>query len=129
MGSEPRPVELAKGLLTEPFELDRRDTGLTIDRPFAVVISALTTRPGDASPWHSHPGPVIVVVTSGVQTLYDSSCRPRLCRPGEALLQPPREPHAMRNEGSMPAQYYAVMLVTADLLVRLEEPSPTPGVR
>jgi hypothetical protein len=45
-----------------------------------TVVQQIVIGPGGHTGWHSHPGPVVVVVTSGALTFYsseDPACTPR----------------------------------------------------
>jgi quercetin dioxygenase-like cupin family protein len=54
-----------------------------------IVIQQVVLAPGGQSGWHSHPGPVVVLVKSGELTLYDgesSQCIARTYVAGQALI-------------------------------------------
>jgi len=88
----------------EGFKIQQED-------PKDVVMRQLTIAPGGSSGWHAHPGPVFVLVTQGTVTNYeakDSSCTGRRISAGEGFVEPPRDVHMVRNEGSTTA----VMVVT-----------------
>lgn len=54
-----------------------------------TVIQQIVFGPGGHTGWHSHPGPVVVVVTQGELTLYsgeDSTCTGRTYSAGQAFI-------------------------------------------
>ena len=79
-----------------------------------VVVQQITIAPGGHTGWHSHPGPVVVVVTAGELTYYpanDAKCRPHTYSAGETFIDPGRgNVHIARNEGTVPMQLYATYL-------------------
>lgn len=44
------------------------------------------------SGWHTHPGPVILQVTSGEIKIYQGSCAPKVIGTGETYVEVPRVP-------------------------------------
>lgn len=79
-----------------------------------VVVQHLTIAPGGHTGWHSHHGPVVVVVSAGTLTLYranDPKCRPHEFRAGTSFIDPGRgNVHIARNEGATPVELYATYL-------------------
>lgn len=79
-----------------------------------VVVQQITIAPGGHTGWHSHPGPVLVVVTAGELTYYpadDQHCRPHTYSAGETFIDPGRgNVHIARNEGTVPMVLYATYL-------------------
>ena len=79
-----------------------------------VVVQQITIAPGGHTGWHSHPGPVVVLVTAGELTLYmadDRKCRPHGYSAGEAFIDHGRgNVHIARNEGAEPVVLYATYL-------------------
>lgn len=54
-----------------------------------TVIQQIVFGPGGHTGWHSHPGPVVVLVTQGALTLYsgeDSTCTGRTYSAGQAFI-------------------------------------------
>ena len=79
-----------------------------------VVVQQITIAPGGHTGWHSHPGPVVVLVTAGELTLYqasDRNCRPHIFSAGHSFIDPGRgNVHIARNEGAEPVVLYATYL-------------------
>jgi quercetin dioxygenase-like cupin family protein len=83
--------------------------------------------PGGTFGWHSHPGPSIVVVKSGVLTLYhgdDPTCTPHLVAAGSGFIDDGGDVHVVRNEGTVDAVVYVTSLVPKGAARRIDEPSP-----
>lgn len=80
-----------------------------------VAFQTITLAPGGHTGWHSHPGPVVVAVTSGTLTFYDGEgpCVGRAYPAGTAFVdQGQGHVHIARNEGAEPVGlsvlYFAV---------------------
>jgi quercetin dioxygenase-like cupin family protein len=61
---------------------------------------------GASTGWHSHRTAVVVAVTGGTLTLYDSSgpkCPPHRYRAGQGFIEPANHIHLARNEGKRTA--------------------------
>jgi quercetin dioxygenase-like cupin family protein len=83
--------------------------------------------PGGTFGWHSHPGPSIVVVQSGVLTLYggdDPTCTPQNIPAGSGFVDDGGDVHVVRNEGSVDAVVYVTSLVPKGAERRIDEPDP-----
>ena len=69
-----------------------------------TVMQQVIIAPGGHTGWHSHPGPVVVLITSGTLTFYDGddlSCSPRTYSAGDAFVDSGQgHVHIARNEGS-----------------------------
>jgi quercetin dioxygenase-like cupin family protein len=68
----------------------------------------VTVPPGFDFGWHHHTGGVVVTVTSGTLTLYDTTCERQDVSAGGGFLEEVGTIHRARNEGTEPA----VLLVT-----------------
>jgi quercetin dioxygenase-like cupin family protein len=54
-----------------------------------TVVQQIVIAPGGNTGWHSHPGPVVVLIKSGALTLYsghDPTCEPRTYTAGQAFV-------------------------------------------
>lgn len=52
--------------------------------------------------WHSHPGPVVVLIESGEMTFYDDDCSMRRYTAGQAFIDSGQgHAHVARNEGNV----------------------------
>ena len=100
-----------------------------IDTKCATDVHILENRivPGGTFGWHSHPGPSIVVVKSGVLTLYDGddpSCTAHAFGAGSGFVDDGGDVHVVRNEGTVDAVVYVTSLVPQGAARRIDEPSP-----
>ena len=81
---------------------------------------------GSTSGWHSHPGPVLVLIKSGIATLYDADglgCTARTFPAGATFVEG-TNPHVLRNEGAVPLEITAVFFVPAGSPRRIEAAVP-----
>lgn len=96
--------------------------------PCDIVHQKVTYTPGGFSGWHSHPGLVLVVITSGAITRYASDCSKSTYTVGQSFLELGRDQIIyVRNEGSTPAEVLATFIVaagTANADLRIDQPVP-----
>ncbi len=92
-----------------------------------VVTSSGILAVGGYTGWHSHPGPVFVVVKKGVLTVYTApECRPQVYHAGEGFVEPtPEHVHTLRNEGTETAEFTATFILPVGVPRRTDEPQPT----
>ncbi len=78
-----------------------------------TVIAQTVIAPGGNSGWHSHPGPVVVVVKSGQLSFYDSedpTCTARTYYAGQSFVDPGQGfVHIARNQGSVNLELYLTL--------------------
>jgi quercetin dioxygenase-like cupin family protein len=76
-----------------------------------TVIQQVVIAPGGHTGWHSHPGPVVVLIKSGQMSFYDSddpTCTVRTYSAGEAFIDSGQgHVHIARNEGSVNLELWA----------------------
>jgi quercetin dioxygenase-like cupin family protein len=76
-----------------------------------VIVQHVTIAPGAHTGWHSHHGPVVVVVKTGTMTLYqgdDPSCMPHVYAEGDVFIDPGQgNVHNARNEGAVGVELLA----------------------
>lgn len=68
---------------------DGRQHVLNVANAAETVMQQIVIGPGGQTGWHSHPGPVVVLVKSGVLTLFsgeDAGCTPRHFSAGQAFV-------------------------------------------
>ena len=75
-----------------------------------TVMQKIVILPGGHTGWHSHPGPVVVLIASGQMSFYDSedpTCTARTYSTGQAFVDSGQgHVHIARNEGSVPLELY-----------------------
>jgi hypothetical protein len=87
-----------------------------------------TVVPGGYSGWHTHPGPSVVIVKSGVATVYDGddpNCTPATYPAGSGFVDPgDGHVHMVRNEGADTLVTQAFQIIPAGEARRIDAPSP-----
>ena len=129
MGSGVTPTIIARGNIGA-FHVQSQFQGYKIelkthDDTDVQVRSAIAS-PGSYSGWHTHPGPVILVIRTGTLTVYDASdpnCLPRVYPAGTAFFEG-TTPHNVRNEGTVAVEYGTVFFVPAGGPTRIEADFP-----
>jgi hypothetical protein len=90
--------------------------------------------PGGTFGWHSHPGPSLVTVRSGMLSVYHPpDCIPQDYGPGSpngaTFVDQGHDLHMVRNNSaSVTADVYVVSFVPAGFNRRIDEPNPDPSV-
>lgn len=113
----PHGVILARGGFVEPTDVKIKSTLGDVKRVMVVngsadvLVQNVTIAPGTQTGWHSHHGPVLVIVTAGTMTLYqgdDPTCTGETYSVGEAFVDPGQgNVHNARNEGTDGVSLYA----------------------
>ena len=123
------PTIIARGNIGA-FHVQSRSEGYNIqlkthDDTDVQVRSAIAS-PGSYSGWHTHPGPVILVIKTGTLTVYDASdptCQPKVYPSGTAFFEG-TTPHNVKNEGTVAVEYGTVFFVPAGGPTRIEADFP-----
>ncbi|HSE31049.1 MAG TPA: hypothetical protein VLA93_05695 [Pyrinomonadaceae bacterium] len=98
-----------------------------------VVMQKIVIAPGGHTGWHSHPGPVVVLIGSGEMSFYDSedpTCTVRTYSAGQAFVDSGQgHIHIARNEGSVSLELYVTYFdvtpgVPAPDAFRIDAPNP-----
>jgi len=98
-----------------------------------VIIQDIQLAPGGYSGWHSHHGPVILTVKSGVATMYrveHGRCQKLVFPTGTSFVEP-TGPHALQNESATEVlEAFNAHIIPAGAAQRVDEPNPgvCPGV-
>ena len=80
--------------------VDRDPSAITLSARDVSVVTQVY-EPGHGSGWHAHPGIHAVAVISGVLTVYDGQCQPRMVQPGQPYVGG-QEPHLVVNRTDAP---------------------------
>ena len=94
-----------------------------------VYISNITIAPGGHGGWHSHPGPSIITIKSGMASFYDDCDDPIVRRQypaGTGFVEDAGCVHLLANEGDVPLEVVVVQLVPFGEPRRIDEPAPAP---
>ncbi len=82
-----------------------------------VAIQKVTISPGGHTGWHTHPGPILAIVTEGqikhTRFTEKEGCIERVFGPGEseqAFVEVPNQVHMARNKGDVDAVLYIARL-------------------
>lgn len=92
-----------------------------------IAVSEIAVAPGGHSGWHTHPGPVIVVVKTGAITFYhgdDRNCTGTRHPAGTAFIEEGGSVGIARNEGSVEATVVATFFVPVGSQPRLDAQRP-----
>ena len=96
--------------------------------PSDYYIVTNTVAAGGYSGWHTHPGPSVVLVKSGVATVYDGddpSCTPKTYAAGSGFVDPgDGHVHMVRNEGAAVLITQAFQIIPTGAARRIDAPSP-----
>lgn len=88
--------------------------GHLFDKGENVYVQHAAIAPGASTGWHSHAGPVFVLMVNGTLTLYngdDKTCTGHSYGSGQGFVDAGfGHIHIARNEGTVPAEFYAVYL-------------------
>lgn len=131
----PHGTILARAAFTTPTDIKIKSTlgdekrVINVNDAADVIVQNVTVAAGAQTGWHSHHGPVVVVVTSGTMTLYqadDPTCTGETFTAGEAFVDPGQgNAHNARNEGSTEVSLYATYFdVPAGLGPAIAHPNP-----
>jgi quercetin dioxygenase-like cupin family protein len=94
--------------------------------PSDVLQAKIVIQPNGDTGWHTHPGSVIVVVTSGVLTEHHSNGCKSVYQKGDVFLEEPGIAHRVVNSSTMPGEAYATFVIpagTQPLMPTTEPPS------
>lgn len=119
--ADPTDVELAvtQGEKKVVAVTDARET----------VTQEIVIAPGGTTGWHSHPGPVVVLIKAGQMSFYDSddpTCTVRTYSTGESFVDFGQgDVHIANNEGSVDLVLWATYFdVPAGGAFRIDAPNP-----
>lgn len=78
-----------------------------------VTVEGTFEKGGGSAGWHTHPGPVFVIVRSGTLTVWDENCKGRRYSKGDAFFeQGPDHSMLVKNESpTEDATFYATFIV------------------
>jgi quercetin dioxygenase-like cupin family protein len=83
--------------------------------------------PGGFSGWHSHPGPVLIVVKTGTASWYSAenpNCEAIIYPAGSAFVEPANAHHLVSNQGSTDLELLTTYLIPKGAVTRVEQPQP-----
>ena len=92
-----------------------------------LLVTNLVVAAGGHSGWHSHPGPVLVIVKTGTMTLYDGNdptCTGKPHPAGTVFIEEGGMVHIARNEGAVEATMTATSFLPAGGAGRVDAAAP-----
>ena len=102
--------------------------GIKVESKHAAgfTITHLTFAPGGTTGWHVHPGPVLVIVTTGSVTKYSADdCTAQAYTAGQAFVENgPTDENMVRNDGSVPAETIVMVLTRPGASICGDTPQP-----
>jgi quercetin dioxygenase-like cupin family protein len=118
-GSGVTSAILAKGSLGEKVKI--RTGG-----PSDLVFQEVDLAPGGFTGWHTHPGPLLVVVKTGTLSHLDAQCHVHTYAAGKAFIEPAGKEHVHmgQNLGEVPVQLYVTYVLPEGSPLRDESPPP-----
>ncbi len=91
------------------------DATLQVRGPSDVLQTDLIFQPGGTTGWHTHPGPVVVIVKTGALTeIHPNGCT-TVHPAGSAFFEQPNEVHNVVNQTNVVTEVYATFLSPAVL--------------
>jgi quercetin dioxygenase-like cupin family protein len=106
---------------------DGHDVHLKSQDNTDILVTNLAVAPGGHSGWHSHPGPVLVIVKTGTMTLYDENdptCTGKRHPAGTVFVEEGGVVHIARNEGTVEATMVPTAFLPAGGPGRSDEAAP-----
>ena len=93
--------------------------------PSDIIVTDQALAPGGYGGWHSHPGPVIVTVSQGTASFYESDCVRHDYPKGTAFIEDAGVVHNIRNESATEILRLAnVFILPAGAPRRIEADQP-----
>jgi len=95
------PPSITGGVLGSGVLTGRSSTAVQLSHRNGFVMENATVPAGATFGWHYHRTAVVVAVTAGTLTLYDSSgpkCTPHRYRAGQGFIEPANHVHMARNQ-------------------------------
>lgn len=116
---------LTRATLTERVHFNTGDVKFQTKEPVDFVTQTISFHAGSSSGWHSHPGVVLVSVTSGELTHYASDCSFETVSAGEAFAESGDHPTLVNSvNGAVVHVTYVVPDGTPNGGLRVDRPNP-----
>ena len=90
-------------------------------------VAKIRIAPGGHTGWHSHPGPVFVMITAGTMTLEQADGSIAVYPAGTGFVEEPGHVNIGRNEADVDLELVAFFLTPLGAGPRTDEPAPTGG--
>jgi hypothetical protein len=136
-GSGSTSTLVGRGTFQEAFKVKRKAQGgadgnweveVQTKSSLDIATQVIDFPPGAHSGWHSHPGPVFILVKTGTMTFYssdDPTCSPTVRHAGEGFLDVGDHAHIARNEDpTVAAQNVVTYFAPPGAALRIDQPNP-----
>ena len=104
---------------TDSYEIELKTNGASQARVAEIRIA-----PGGHTGWHSHPGPVFVMITAGTMTLEQADGSIAVYPAGTGFVEEPGHVNIGRNEADVDLELVAFFLTPLGAAPRTDEPAP-----
>lgn len=94
------PLIVSRGIATPRVHFNTGEVKVQTKAPVAIVNQTIAFAAPSTTGWHSHPGVVLVTVTSGSLTRYDETCSPTVYPTGSAFMESGDHAGLVRNESA-----------------------------
>jgi quercetin dioxygenase-like cupin family protein len=121
--SRPEPTDrtpLPRPVVSYQFKTDV----MPMTEPYDVAQLVQDFAPGAATPFHTHPGIVVVTVLSGAIT-FNVNGGETVYKEGESFVEVPNQVALARNAGSVPARVMASFLIPPGAPLSMPQMAPT----
>jgi hypothetical protein len=131
-GSGTSSLLVGRATFDEAFKVKREaralgwEVEIEVKPSLDIAVQTITFQPGGQSGWHSHPGPVFIMVVEGAMTFYESNdpnCTPVVRYAGEGYLDTGEHAHIARNETTAPAKNVVTYFAPPGSALRFDEPA------
>ena len=106
----------------DDYELELKTWGLSDAR-----VVHFRVEPGATFGWHTHPGPVFVMVTAGTLTYYDADDTADYEAGTGFVDEGGDHVHNARNDGDVDVEFVAFFLTPQGTPIRIDAPEPEPA--
>jgi quercetin dioxygenase-like cupin family protein len=107
---------------TDSYEIELKTKGSSQAR-----VAQIHIEPGGHTGWHSHPGPVFVMITAGAMTLEQADGSIAVYPAGTGFVEEPGHVNIGRNEADVDLELVAFFLTPLGAPPGTSEPDPNGG--
>lgn len=119
---------LSRSTLSESVHFNTGEVKFQTKAPVDFVVQTITFGVGSSSGWHSHPGVVMVSITSGVMRHYAADCSYETLGAGQAFVESGSHASLVQQVGTSPVVVHVTYVVPAGLTdAQLRQNQPNPG--
>ena len=123
-GTSTSTILAPRSTLSESVQTNDTRIKFQTKDPTDLVTQQVTFAAGTNSGWHHHPGVILVLVKTGVVTVWDVNCQTTAYSAGQAFIEGGTEPMMVSNEGSVTAVDVATQVAPAGSPFRIEDDPP-----